>query len=269
MIFFLSVQGIAGYTLTSELGETMTVTGWEALRHWGEGVARIEPLTGGVANDVWTVRLGEQIAVARLGSRSAADLAWETELLIYLDHKGLVVPVPIPTLEGRLFAGGLVVMKYLEGKPPETKADWCRVADTLRQLHQLTQGWPQRPGWRSSTDLLKEDTGTKINLGKMPAEGVARCRAAWTRLLGLPTGVVHGNPTNPANIRMTQDRVALLDWDESHVDVTALDLALPHNAADLDEGALEIATQASAAWEAAVCWDDDYAIRRLGEVKAV
>jgi Ser/Thr protein kinase RdoA (MazF antagonist) len=58
------------------------------------------------------------------------------------------VPVPIPTLEGRLFADGLVVMKYLEGKPPETKADWCRVADDLRQLHQLTQGWPQRPGWR-------------------------------------------------------------------------------------------------------------------------
>jgi hypothetical protein len=34
--------------------------------------------------------------------------------------------------------------------------------------------------------------------------------------------------------------------------------ALPHNAADLDDEAHDIAAQASAAWEAAVCWDDDH-----------
>ena len=60
------------------------------------------------------------------------------------------MPVPIPTTDGRLFADGLVVMTYVEGGPPETEADWCRVADTLRQGHRLTHGWPQRPGWRSS-----------------------------------------------------------------------------------------------------------------------
>ncbi len=32
---------------------------------------------------------------------------------------------------------------------------------------------------------------------------------------------------------MTAGRVALIDWDESHVDVPDLDLVLPHNAADL------------------------------------
>ena len=57
---------------------------------------------------------------------------------------------------------------------------------------------------------------------------------------------------------MTADRVALIDWDESHVDVPDLDLALPHNAAGLDDDAHDIAAQASAAWEAAVCWDDEY-----------
>jgi hypothetical protein len=70
------------------------------------------------------------------------------------------------------------------GGPPETEADWRRVADTLRELHRLTQGWPQRPGWRSSTDLLHAETGTKVDLGAMPPEGVARCRAAWARLAG-------------------------------------------------------------------------------------
>ena len=67
------------------------------------------------------------------------------------------MPVPIPTEDGRAFADGIVVMTYVEGGPPETEADWRRVADTLRQLHGLTQDWPQRPGWRSSTDLLRAD----------------------------------------------------------------------------------------------------------------
>jgi Ser/Thr protein kinase RdoA (MazF antagonist) len=242
--------------------------GWEALGQWGEDVARIESLAGGVANDVWSVRVNGQLAVGRLGARSDADLAWETGLLHYLDREGLTVPVPIPTTDGRLFAGGLVVMTYLEGGQPETKADWRHVAGTLRQLHRLTQGWPQRPGWRSSTDLLHAETGTKIDLGAMPPESVARCRAAWARLTGRPACVVHGDP-NSGNVRMTANQVALIDWDESHVDVPDLDLVLPGNAAGLDDGAHDIAAQASAAWEAAVCWDDEYAVKRLAEVRTV
>ncbi len=58
------------------------------------------------------------------------------------------------------------------------------------------------------------------------------------------TCVVHGDP-NPGNIRMTADRVAMIDWDESHVDVPDLDLVLPHNAAGLDDDAYDIAAQAS------------------------
>jgi Ser/Thr protein kinase RdoA (MazF antagonist) len=240
--------------------------GWDALRQWGGDVARIEPLAGGVANDVWRVRVDGRPAVGRLGGRSDADLAWETELLRHLDREGLAVPVPIPTVDGRLFADGLVVMTYLDGGPPGTQADWCRVAATLRELHRLTRGWPQRPGWRSSTDLLHAETGTKIDLGAMPAEGVARCRAAWARLTGRRTCVVHGDP-NPGNIRMTAAQVALIDWDEAHVDVPDLDLVLPGNAAGLSDEAHDIAAQASAAWEAAVCWDDEHAVERLAEVR--
>ena len=46
-------------------------------------------------------------------------------------------------------------------------------------------------------------------------------------------------------------------------------VALPHNAAGLDEDAHDIAAQASAAWEAAVCWDDEYAVKRLADVRPV
>src|SRR3981081_1493358 len=176
---------------------------WEALEQWGDDVARIEPLTGGVGvNEVWSVRINGHLAVGRLGARSDADLAWETELLRHLDREGLTVPVPIPTTDGGLFAEGLVVMTYVEGGPPETEADWCRVADTLRQLHRLTQGWPQRPGWRSSTDLLHAATGTKIDLGATPP---GRCSMPSS------VGAAHRtsdmrrprNPNNPGNVRMT------------------------------------------------------------------
>jgi Ser/Thr protein kinase RdoA (MazF antagonist) len=241
--------------------------GWDALARWGDDATRVERLSGGVANDVWTVRVGGRLAVGRLGRRGDADLAWETELLRYLDQAGLTVPVPIPAVDGRLFADGLVVMTYVEGGPPETAADWRRVAGMLRELHRLTANWPQRPGWRSSTDLLRASTGTRVDLGAMPPEAVVRCRAAWARLAGRPTCVVHGDPNNLGNVRITADRVALIDWDESHVDVPELDLVLPDNAAGLPDDAYDVAYQASAAWEAAVCWDDDFSKRRLAEVR--
>ena len=41
----------------------MSPVGWEVLRQWGEDVARIEPLAGGVANDVWNVRVHRHLAV--------------------------------------------------------------------------------------------------------------------------------------------------------------------------------------------------------------
>ena len=72
--------------------------GWETLNQWGDVVTRIEPLAGGVANDVWSLNVDGQLAVGRLGARSDEDLAWETDLLQYLDREGLTVPVPIPTI---------------------------------------------------------------------------------------------------------------------------------------------------------------------------
>jgi Ser/Thr protein kinase RdoA (MazF antagonist) len=249
----------------------MLLVGWEALGQWGDDVVRGEPLRGGVGvNDVRVVRVNGRRAVGRSGHRSDADLAWETDLLRYLSAEGMSVPVPIPTTDGRLFADGVLVMTYVEGRAPNTEADWRRVADTLRQVHELTQRWPQRPGWRSSIELISATTGTKVDLNMMPAEGVARCRAAWARLAGRKTCVVHGDP-NPGNVRMTADRVGFIDWDEAHVDVPDLDLVLPHNAARLDREAYDIAAQAQAAWDAAICWDpsgaDPFAARRLAEVR--
>lgn len=48
-----------------------------------------------------------------------------------------------------------------------------------------------------------------------------------------------------------------------------LALVLPDNAAGLLEPDLDFATQASAAWKAAVCWKDDHAVRMLAQVRPV
>ena len=44
----------------------MWQVGWEALSQWGGDAARIEPLAGGAANDVWSVRVNGRIAVGRV-----------------------------------------------------------------------------------------------------------------------------------------------------------------------------------------------------------
>jgi Ser/Thr protein kinase RdoA (MazF antagonist) len=243
--------------------------GWDTLALWGSDATRMEPLAGGSSNDVWSVRINGKLAVARLGTRDDTDLAWETELLQHLDRQGLTVPLPIPTSDGRLFVDGLMVMTFMEGGPPETGTDWRRVAATLRQLHNATRDWPQRPGWISSIDLLTADKGTRIDLTAMSPEAVARCRAAWARLAGREMCVVHGNPTNPGNVRMNANQIDLIDWDEAHLDVPDLDLVLAYNAAGLEEPRHDIAAQASAAWEAAVCWPDDYSKQQLAQVRAV
>lgn len=69
--------------------------GWEALELWGKDAARIERLAGGVANNVWSVHV------------HGAD-------------------------DGRLFADGLMVMKYMHGGPPETEGLASRSRDPPR-----------------------------------------------------------------------------------------------------------------------------------------
>src|SRR4029079_16698550 len=118
-------------------GRDDVAVGWEALDRWGDDVARSEPLSAVGVNEVWSVRVIGQLAVGRLGRRSDrrsdADLVWEMELLRYLNREVRSVSVRIPTADGGDFVDGLVVMSYVEGQPPETEADWRRVADTFRQ----------------------------------------------------------------------------------------------------------------------------------------
>lgn len=244
------------------------VQGNRELAAWA-GLELIRPLDGGHRNDVMLAGRGDERLVVRRSTRPAASLDWELDLLDRLRAHGLGVPEPVPADDGRRQVDGVLVNRFVAGRRPETGADWQRVVETLAALHKLTAGWPQRPGSASSLQLLARDRGADVRLDLMPAESVTAIRAAWRAIQTPPVVecVVHGD-IGAGNILLDGDRVTLLDWDESRVDIPWFDFAFVPEDVPLprsgDRYALETA---GVAWEAATCWtaEPEYARRRLAE----
>jgi len=149
-------------------------------------------LSGGYRNTVLELRRGGERLVARRSRRPPASLDWEIGLLDHLARHGLRVPAVVPALDGRRHVAGVMVFTWLDGTPPGP-ADWPAVTAAVRQLHEVTAGWPQRPGFASTQDLLTAGRGGDVDLSTMPAGAVATCRRAWARLAGTPQAVVHGD----------------------------------------------------------------------------
>jgi Ser/Thr protein kinase RdoA (MazF antagonist) len=146
-------------------------------------------LGGGNRNEVFEVRKGTRRLVARRSRRSAASLSWEVQLLEHLARCGVRVPEVVPALDGRQHIGGLMVMSWLDGRPPRTE-DWPAVAAVLRKVHELTSGWPQRPDAASTRELLVQQRGGDVDLTTMPVGAVAACRKAWAALAGSAEAVM-------------------------------------------------------------------------------
>jgi Ser/Thr protein kinase RdoA (MazF antagonist) len=221
-------------------------------------------LGGGVRNAVYRVRLAGDHAVARRSHRTAASLEWELDLVEFLGANRFLVPSVVPTADGARHASGVVVTRWIDGRPPAGDDDWRAVADELRRLHRLTLGWPARPGFCSARQLLTELRGGDVALSRMPSTVLRLIRSAWEDLPDGPYPVVHGDP-GPSNIKLVDGRVALLDWDEARVDCPWFDLAdLPVRF--LDEIRVAPARAAAHAWEAANGWvvEPAYARWRLG-----
>lgn len=237
------------------------------LAPWGP-VEPVRRLTGGHRTEVLEVVVGGRRAVARRSRRSAASLAWELDLVASLAELGFVVPMTIPTLDGRRSVAGIVVQTFVEGHEPESDGDWERVVAELRRLHDVTTGWAQRPGSRTVAELGSGDRSGDADLSAMPADVVEMCRQAWLPLAAQPRSVVHGDP-GPGNLRVTTSTVGIIDWDEARVDAGVLDLAdVPTR--PLPEPIATIAGRAADAWEAANGWQIEpaYARRRLARLRA-
>lgn len=233
------------------------------------GLELREPLTGGVRNIVHRAhRAGEDVVVRRSG-RSTESLDWELDLLGHLDGHGIRVPALVPADDGRRHVAGVVVQRWLPGGPPVTGEDWAAVVVTLQGVHALTQGWPQRPGFASSRQLLSQDRGGDVDLGAMPPAAAALVRRAWAPVIVGAECAIHGD-VGGNNILLHDGQAALLDWDEARVDVPWFDFAhLPEHIpapAPVDRADL---TTAGVAWEAATCWlaEPEYAAGRLAELQ--
>ncbi len=234
------------------------------------GVKLFAPLPGGARNTVLLARRDSQRLVVRRSTRSPAALAWELDLLEHLAGHGISVPRLVPADDGRRHVNGVLVHRFVEGHPPGDDADWRRVVAVLTAVHELTVGWPQRPGFASSRQLLTADRGGDVRLDAMPAEAVQAVRAAWIPVLTGPDCVNHGD-VGAGNVLVDGARVTLLDWDEARVDVPWFDFAfLPETVevpAAVDRQRL---VTAGVAWEAATCWvpEPTYAAGRLAQLYA-
>ncbi|WP_204008479.1 phosphotransferase enzyme family protein [Virgisporangium aurantiacum] len=232
------------------------------------GVDLVEPLPGGARNRVFLARRGGRRLVVRTSTRAPDALRWELDLLDHLAAAGFPVPVPVPSDDGRRQVDGVMVTDFVAGRPPRDVDDWRRVVETLETLHELTVGWPQRPGFASSRELLTADRGGDVRLDTMPPDGVRAVRAAWRPLAADRECVVHGD-VGAGNILVDGSRMTLLDWDESRVDVPWFDFAfVPEDVEVPVPVGRSVLVTAGIAWEAATCWvpEPEYAARRLAEL---
>ena len=234
------------------------------------GVELRGPLIGGARNQIVRAERGNERLVVRHSSRSVPALDWELDLLEFLDAHGIEVPRAVSSDDGRRHVDGVVIYRFVDGRPPRDREDWQRAVAVLTAIHEMTAGWPQRPGFASSRQLLTADRGGDVRLDAMPHRAVAAVRAAWRPVVTGAECVNHGD-VGGGNILVTETGIALLDWDESRVDVPWFDFAFlpPDVAADMPVEA-EALSIAGIAWEAATCWtaEPDYAARRLAELYA-
>jgi Ser/Thr protein kinase RdoA (MazF antagonist) len=188
--------------------------------------------------------------------------------LDYLASHGIGVPRTVSSDDGRRHVDGVLIYRFIDGRPPRDREDWQRAVAVLAAVHEMTEGWPQRPGFASSRQLLTADRGGDVRLDAMPPEAVDAIRAAWRPVVTDTECVNHGD-VGAGNILVTETGIALLDWDESRVDVPWFDFAFlpPDIAAHVPVDPAELGI-AGVAWEAATGWiaEPDYAAKRLAEL---
>ncbi len=161
------------------------------------------------------------------------------------------------------------MQRWIRGREPRTEQDWSAVAEELQRLHERFPGHRQRPGCCVVTELDPTGRSVDADLSKLPDDVVDDLLAAFASVEGVEVSVIHGDP-NPSNIRMTEEGgVALLDWDESRVDLTYHDLS-ELSVQILDDEEHHRAACLSDAWEAANAWilEPEYAAARLESLRS-
>lgn len=206
-------------------------------------VRLLAPLPGGRRNAVWLAETGGARVVAKSTRRTAAALAWLAPLHAAARRAGFVVPAPIRAADGAPCARGWTLEPFVPGRPA---TGLTALSPRLRAFHAALPALPQRPGMAGCLDLLATDRGGDTDLGLLPADLAALCRAAWATLRDRPARPIHGD-IGAGNLIATAAGPALIDWDEARCDFGFLDYAgcTPLDAPE---------ARAHLAWETAACW---------------
>ena len=233
------------------------------------GLGVHEPIEEGNRNAIWRGSLLGQPVAIRQSRRTQASLEWELDLVTQLDSLGFTVPTVIETSDGRRHVNGLVVQRWLHGRPPSSDQDWQLVANTLQQLHSATGSYPQRPDCCAVAELTRTTSSVDADMAALPEDVADEVLAVFADVSNMQTSAIHGDPME-SNIRIGEDGVVgLLDFDESRVDVAWHDLS-NLGCQVLDDASHARALRLSDAWETANAWvaEPDYARQRLAALQA-
>lgn len=232
---------------------------------WSE-LRLVERVRVGNRNEVWAGELGGERVAVRRSRRSPVSLAWELDVLARAHGAGVGVALPVASDDGRPSVGGVVVQPWIEGRVPTSGDDWHAVAAALQRVHTV-QG-DQRPGACVVTELGDRRRSIDADLDRVPTDVGRLIVEVFRRCADAPVSLIHGDP-EPSNIRIdADDRVWLLDWDESRVDMTWHDLS-NLGIRVLDDADHDRAALLSHAWEAVNAWvvEPRYARTRLAELE--
>ncbi|WP_377355208.1 phosphotransferase enzyme family protein [Phenylobacterium terrae] len=196
----------------------------------------------------WLARTESGLVVLRrYGDETDGEIAWEDEVVARLAAAGWPTP---QLLAGPLRLGEVAwsLHVYLPGRVlsrgPAGPRGYRRLGRLLAEFHDALAGLPppgQRPGWVSVVDgalpigggtarrdellaLLERADSEVARLVRRQLEAL-EARALPEVFAAAPRQLVHGDPA-PWNLKSVGGRcVGLLDFELSHLDVAAADLA--------------------------------------------
>lgn len=201
-------------------------------------------------NAQWLVRTGEGKFVLRRfagGAEASQTIEWELAATTAIAKLGWPVPVPIrgpELMDGWWWALFSFHAGRDLGRGHVSDAKYRQMGRLLAEFHSAISELPvpsQRPGWGSFVDGALPLAGGKARRAELLAF-LARADAGLARLFeerlaaleardlpalfaGVPRHIVHGD-FSPWNLRFQGGRLSgLFDFELSHVDVAAADLA--------------------------------------------
>ncbi|WP_209599097.1 phosphotransferase [Ruegeria sp. HKCCSP351] len=188
----------------------------------------------------------------RRGYRTDAQLQAELAWMAWLDHAGLSVPAPVPSLAGpnlQFVSGTQVdILTWLDGKtldvallslPLSQQCDlFFRLGQTMAQLHDTSDHWPSakgcdRPHWDIDGLVGKDPMWGRFwdNPGLTPDEKAlflafrTKARDHLTRLSAtLDYGLIHADLV-PGNVMCSADALHLIDFDDGGFGFRVFELA--------------------------------------------